>query len=482
MRALGFPRTGPLVLLVGQSLLPAGCFAAGGGGKLFDDDAAADVAPDAAPEVAADVAVDVAPDATPDIAAPDAAADAAPDVVCRTRCSGFCVDTMTDLNNCGGCGNDCVLRPGVDPARVRCEEGACGFAGACLPGRAHCSAEPDDACEAVVSTAARCGGCATACPTSAPNCGRMAGAPNGYACTSECVDPTPVRCGALCVDPPADPRHCGACGTVCPTTAGGAPMCVAGVCRVVCATGFADCDRSPTNGCEVAVGADARNCGSCGSACPSATPFCLAGVCALTRPTRYTRAAVGPPIGDFVTACGMPGAVTALAGTDDSSTRVALAFPFRFWATDLSAGASVNVSSDGFLNLDGVSAANLSGAVPSASTPNGTVAAYWGDNMNRTPGQCFVTVGAAPTRRQVFMWSDAHHCCTNDPSVHHSYEIALHEAGPIDVLYQRMEGVRAQTVGLENTTGTAGVSGCADGTSYTCAPATGFTVRYTPVP
>ena len=550
--------------LAGLCLLLNGCFAAQGGAFIVDDDVPADAAlPDApapeapppdAPPPDAPAPDALAPDAPPpdapapddspapdDAPAPDApppdapapddalSPDAptpdapAPDVVCRTRCSGFCVDTMTDVGNCGGCGNDCALRPGVDPARVRCEAGACVFTEACLPGRAHCSADADDGCEAVVSTSMRCGGCATACPASAPNCGRMAGAPNGYACTSACVDPTPMRCGALCVDPQTDPANCGACGRACPTTPGGAPMCAAGACRVVCSMGFDNCDGNPTNGCEAAVATDARNCGACGNACPGTVPctagacacatgstrcgdacvdvqtdarhcgacgracpttaaFCMAGSCVAARPTRYVRAPAPPPISDFVNACGMPGATTALASVDDSRTAVALAFPFRFWASDLTAGAMVNVSSNGFLNLDGSAASNLSGSVPSAGTPNGTVAAYWGDNYNRSPGQCFLTLGAAPSRRQVFQWNDAHHCCTNDPAVHHTYEVVLHEAGTIDVLYQTMMGAVARTAGLENPTGTAAVSGCPDGTSYTCAPATGYAVRYVPTP
>ena len=36
-----------------------------------------------------------------------------------------------------------------------------------------------------------------------------------------------------------------------------------------CATGFADCDRNPANGCEAAVNSDPRNCGGCGRICSS---------------------------------------------------------------------------------------------------------------------------------------------------------------------------------------------------------------------
>jgi hypothetical protein len=224
---------------------------------------------------------------------------------------------------------------------------------------------------------------------------------------------------------------------------------------------------------------DPMNCGACGMRC-AAGLFCVRATCTTAPPTRYMRVPM-PPTVTFVPACMTPGAVMMLAGADDASFLTPLAFPFRYWATDLMMGAMVNVSSNGFLNLNGVSAANLSGIVPSTSTPNATIAAYWGDNQNRG-AQCVATVGTAPSRQQVFLWNDAMHCCGEDPAVHHTYEVILNETGTIDVLYQTMMGAEEQTVGIENQTGTAGVPGCADGTSYSCVPATGQRVRYTPIP
>jgi hypothetical protein len=170
-----------------------------------------------------------------------------------------------------------------------------------------------------------------------------------------------------------------------------------------------------------------------------------------------------------------------LAAADDDAFRTNLGFPFRYWATELAAGAMVNVSSNGFINLDGFATSNRFPALPGTATPNATVAAYWGDNVNRG-NQCVVTLGAAPTRRQVFLWSDQYHCCTEEPTVHLTYEVILNESGPIDVLYQTMTGARAVSAGLENQAGTAGVPGCPDGTSYTCTPTSGLRVRYNPVP
>src|SRR5437773_4373126 len=38
-------------------------------------------------------------------------------------------------------------------------------------------------------------------------------------------------------------------------------------CQFVCASGSADCNNNPNDGCETSVASDANNCGGCGVAC-----------------------------------------------------------------------------------------------------------------------------------------------------------------------------------------------------------------------
>ena len=59
-------------------------------------------------------------------------------------CTGVCVNTATDLANCGECGNEC---PTIQNADVACEApGTCEFAG-CDDGWADCNLDVSDGCE-----------------------------------------------------------------------------------------------------------------------------------------------------------------------------------------------------------------------------------------------------------------------------------------------------------------------------------------------
>ena len=83
-----------------------------------------------------------------------------------------------------------------------------------------------------------------------------------------------TRCGAACVDPRADPAHCGECDGAC---GGAADVCQDSVCAAAC-----DPPRRACDGACVDVAVDALHCGACGEAC-RADEICTAGQC-----RRYT--------------------------------------------------------------------------------------------------------------------------------------------------------------------------------------------------
>src|SRR5207249_904985 len=56
------------------------------------------------------------------------------------------------------------------------------------------------------------------------------------------------------------------------------PTCTNGVCGAVCRAGYADCNGSPADGCEVSLLTDANHCGACGHRCPIGES-CVSGHC-----------------------------------------------------------------------------------------------------------------------------------------------------------------------------------------------------------
>jgi hypothetical protein len=199
----------------------------------------------------------------------------------KTLCNGVCVDFAADPLNCGACAKACMKPANATPA---CTYSMCGI-GACDAGYKDCNGMTSDGCESNSKTDANnCGTCGKLCsavPNATPYCG------NG-ACSASC-DTGYANCDANpnngCeVSVVADVSNCGGCGIVCAVPANASPTCSATACGFSCQGNFADCDKSPTNGCEVNLSTSVQNCGSCGKVCPmptNATAACNANVCGI---------------------------------------------------------------------------------------------------------------------------------------------------------------------------------------------------------
>ena len=240
----------------------------------------------------------------------------------QIACNGSCV--TIDAKNCGTCGHDCTRLPHVSGAGVTCLSGRCVVPpSACAPGFAHCSANPDDGCEADLSQPAHCGTCATTCSGGSPVCSGSAGdGGTGFACSSGCPSATPTLCGGSCVDLTSNAQHCASCPNACPTIANGQPACANSTCGFTCNSAFHSCGgacyadtdvahcggacatcSAPANGTPACAGGsctfscnanyspcgaacfnlsnDIAHCGSCGTPCslPNATASCVGGAC-----------------------------------------------------------------------------------------------------------------------------------------------------------------------------------------------------------
>ena len=66
--------------------------------------------------------------------------------------------------------------------------------------------------------------------------------------------------------------------------------CASGVCTLICATGYTDCNRMNGDGCEINTSVSPINCGTCGTVCgsaPHASPVCNTGVCGIRCDTGF---------------------------------------------------------------------------------------------------------------------------------------------------------------------------------------------------
>ncbi len=94
----------------------------------------------------------------------------------------------------------------------------------------------------------------------------------------------------LCdIDLSTDAKNCGSCGNACPTdswrysTLFAEWKCVGGACQMMCATSqMADCNGRIEDGCETVLGTN-HDCSACGDTCPAGA-VCLAGKCTSCKP------------------------------------------------------------------------------------------------------------------------------------------------------------------------------------------------------
>jgi hypothetical protein len=191
-------------------------------------------------------------------------------------CGGNCVDPRSNPSHCGGCGQACTGMAGV--ATASCSAGVCRI-DQCERGLGNCDGEVVNGCETSLTTATNCGACRTACRGATPVC-------DATMATAQCASGCPAgatRCGNACIDVRTSLQHCGACDNMCPDRPNFTRVCAAGVCGGTCSAGFADCDMSITNGCEVDTSSSVSHCGGCGMACasrPNTAVTCAGSACA----------------------------------------------------------------------------------------------------------------------------------------------------------------------------------------------------------
>ena len=225
---------------------------------------------DAGPDAldAADVPADNGLDAL-DVVTPDVPVDTGPGPcpIGQSRCGGVCVNTQNDNGHCGGCGRSCSLG-------AVCSGGVCGSI--CSPSEQRCR----DTCVDTRSSIAHCGGCDNACPTP-PNASAVcASSACGIGvCTTGFANCDGSASNGCEVDTRTSRTNCGMCGRTC-TFANAAASCAASACVMgACSAGFGNCDSDTVTGCETLLMTSVANCGVCGNRCATGQS-CVSGTCA----------------------------------------------------------------------------------------------------------------------------------------------------------------------------------------------------------
>jgi hypothetical protein len=204
----------------------------------------------------------------------------------HTRCAGKCVDTKSNVHNCGACGHSCG-------AGQTCTGGVCT---GCPAGMVSCSG----VCVTLASDHQNCGACGHAC-ASVEVCA-------SGKCASQC--PAGMSdCSGSCVNVMTDVANCGSCGHHCPTNA----TCVNGTC--VCPSGTSVCNGACVDPMTSASGCG-TNCVNC-----TALPFvqnvtCSSGTCMYTCAPNWQNCS-----GNAADGCPCLGATKALACNPDGTCK-----------------------------------------------------------------------------------------------------------------------------------------------------------------
>lgn len=138
---------------------------------------------------------------------------------------------------------------------------------------------------------------------------------------------------------------------------------------------------------------------------------------------------------------------------DDTSTQVALPFPFTLY------GISYNtswVATNGFMNFLGANASLSNAAIPTTALPNGAIYPFWDDLYVDTSASVRTELLSNPNRF-VIEWRNVRPF--GDTTRRMDFEIVLYEGGQILTQYRNIandgrERGNSATLGIENETGT----------------------------
>jgi hypothetical protein len=184
---------------------------------------------------------------------------------CNKNAADGCETDLSSPSSCGSCNGMCgAAAPNCTPVgpTFQCATG-CGADAPLLCGKQ---------CVDPMTSVNHCGSCNVACPAvphGTPVC-------TGGACDFTCSPQFHACSATKTCAADTDPTACGPTCTACPAEPSAVVACRSNACAYTCNAGTADCDAMPANGCEATLASDPKNCGACGVVCPST---CTKGKC-----------------------------------------------------------------------------------------------------------------------------------------------------------------------------------------------------------
>ncbi len=180
----------------------------------------------------------------------------------------------------------------------------------------------------------------------------------------------------------------------------------------------------------------------------------------------------GGPAVDFQDISGTGSALTftptgSFPAGDEGYADVALPFAFPFYGTNRT---SVRVLSNGLLTFSSFASNSFSNeALPNSDAPDALIAPLW-DDLNQSDGGT-VYAGSLADGRFVIQWNEVPRYNQSGTSL--TFEVILSPDGTVEYQYASLLGTLSADAGIENDTGTVGLS-------TTDAIASNSAVRITP--
>jgi pimeloyl-ACP methyl ester carboxylesterase len=147
-----------------------------------------------------------------------------------------------------------------------------------------------------------------------------------------------------------------------------------------------------------------------------------------------------------------------VAQGDDTNQYVGLPFAFNFYGNTYS---GLYVSSNGFVSFGSGSSSFSNGCIPSASTPNNAIYAFWDDLVPGGGSDGNVYVKQVGSDTFVIEWHGVRKFGTSNS--YHTFEIVLRRDHTITLQYQSLSTTHSATVGVENGSGTLARQHICDG-------------------